>query len=469
MTDADHPHRARLTEQAQSHLAEAQTHLSEAQARIAAQAHTHLADAQARLAEAQAALGEQAARVGEEVRRVRHRVGLPPGFNLAGAARHRFWRSVFQLVGGFRVTGSAPYQAMVVAANHQSHADTAALLAAMPAPYKPVVVAADDYWFDSALRRTLLSLATGGVPVDRVSGGGYASLVAGAEKVLGAGSTLLVFPEGTRSTDGTLGPLHSGAMRIAQEFEVPLLPIALVGTGALLPKRGRLHPAAVEVRVGTAIAPQDLVSMDQVADQLRELLDRGPAVPGVSRTWQALHRFMAGPGGPIGAFAWSFAEALSWPITSEAYLLFVGAANPRRIPAAVAMQALGSTAGVLVHGALVRRGRRPPMPWTAPAMHEAAAEHLGAGARGMWRQALNGVPVKVYARAAAEAGLARAPLAGHTLAARGARAVGLGAAIAAGAWAGRRVLERAYGPYLTASTATYVAGLAAVVHRWRRR
>ncbi len=177
-------------------------------------------------------------------------MGLPPGFNVAGAVRHRAWRSFFQLVGGFRVTGSAPYQAMVVAANHQSHADTAALLAAMPAPYKPVVVAADDYWFDSRWRRTLLGLAIGGVPVDRVSGGGYASLVAGADRVLGAGSTLLVFPEGTRSTDGTLGTLHSGALRIAKEFDVPLLPVAVVGTHQLLPKHGRPRPVPVEVRVG---------------------------------------------------------------------------------------------------------------------------------------------------------------------------------------------------------------------------
>ncbi len=436
---------------------------------VMADVHARISDAQARFEGAGARLSEQAARVGEEARRVRHRVGLPPGFNVAGAMRHRLWRSAFQLVGGFRVTGSAPYEAMVVAANHQSHADTPALLAAMPAPYKPVVVAADDYWFGSGWRRSLLAFAIGGVPVDRVSGGGYASLVAGAEKVLGAGSSLLVFPEGTRSLDGTLGPLHGGALRLAREFEVPLLPIAVVGTHSLLPKRGRPRPGPVEVRVGTAIQPEDLHDMEQVAVQLRALLAQGPAVPGVSRTWQAVDRFMAGPAGLAGAAAWSFAEALSWPITSEAYLLFVAAANPRRIPKTVAMQTLGSAAGVLVHHWLVRRGTRPPTPWTTEPMHATAAEHLAAGARGIWRQALNGVPVKVYARAAAQTGVAPGPLALHALAARGARAAAFGAAIGVGARAGRRLLRRAYGPYLSTASVGYAAGLAAVVHRWRRR
>ncbi len=102
-------------------------------------------------------------------------------------------------------------------------------------------------------------------------------------------------------------------------------------------------------------------------------------------------------------------------------------------------------------------------------MRETAAEHLAGGASGIWRQALNGVPVKLYARAAADAGLPAGPLAAaHPRSPRHARRR-VRAAVAAGARDGRRVLERAYGPYLGLSVATYPTGLAAVVHRWRRR
>ena len=209
----------------------------------------------------------------------RRRVGLPPGFNLAGAARHTFWRNVFHLVGGYKVRGSAPYEAMVIVANHSSHADTPALIAAFPAPYKPVVVAAEDYWFEKAWMRLGLKLAIGAVPVHRKGGGGYAGLVDGAQTVLGAGSSLLVFPEGTRSTDGRLGELRSGAVRIAREFDVPILPVAIVGTHDLLPKGGGLHPGPVEVRLGHPIQPEDLVDddMSPVVHQLEALLAEGPA------------------------------------------------------------------------------------------------------------------------------------------------------------------------------------------------
>lgn len=217
--------------------------------------------------------------------RFRRHVGPPPGFTYRGAGRRLLWRTVFHVAGGFRVTGAAPYEAMVVVANHSSHADTPALLAAFPTPYKPMVVAAEDYWYRTRLRRAVVTLLVGAVPVRRVGGGGYESLLEAAEHVLGAGSSLLVFPEGTRSTTGDLGAFRSGAARIAREFQVPLLPVAVVGTRDLLPKGGRLRPGPVEVRVGRAIPPDELVvdDMAQAVAQIEELLAQGPAR--VDETW----------------------------------------------------------------------------------------------------------------------------------------------------------------------------------------
>ncbi|GIG40761.1 lysophospholipid acyltransferase family protein [Cellulomonas phragmiteti] len=405
----------------------------------------------------------------ETFQRLRRRVGLPPGFNLAGAVRHVAWRTAFHLVGGFRVVGSAPYEAMVVVANHSSHADTPALIAAFPAPYKPVVVAAGDYWFDTPWKARALKLAIGAVPVRRHGGGGYDSLIEGATQVLGSGSSLLVFPEGTRSTDGRLGRFRSGALRIAQEFDVPILPVAVVGTGDLLAKKGRLTPGPVEVRVGHPVDPHELTDMAPLVAQIEGMLAAGPAVPSRSRTWRVLRNVMSGPAGMVGAVAWGFAEAVSLPVTSEMYLVLVAASHPRRVLPAAGCLAVGSVAGVLVTRALTARGQQPPAPLTTRAMRERAALDLAVdGARGIWRQALNGVPVKVYAAAAGAAGVPAAPLAVHALGARGARSLAVGAAVGVAAGATAPVLRRFYGPYLVGAGVTFAVGLAAVVRRWSR-
>lgn len=399
----------------------------------------------------------------------RRRVGLPPGLDLAGWLRHTLWRHTFHAIGGFRVTGSAPYEAMVIVANHASHADTPALIGAFPAPYKPVVVAADDYWFRSRWRRLVLRIGIGGVPVEREGGGGYDTLVAAAQQVLGAGSSLLVFPEGTRSLDGEVGHFHSGPLRIAKEFDVPLLPVAVVGTHDLLPKRGGIMPGPVEVRLGRAIQPEELDESDpeRIRTEITALLDQGPPRPTTSRMWSTLRGVMGSRAGLVGAAGWGFAEAISSPLTQEVYLATFGASHLRRqIPTALALTA-GSVAGVLVTAVATRRGHRPPQPLTTDRMRTTAAEHLARGASGFWGQALNGVPVKVYAAEAGRRRLPLLPVALHAAGARGARALAIAVAAHAVAPHVEPFLRRFFGQYLTVFAVVYAEGLRRVVRHWR--
>ncbi len=399
---------------------------------------------------------------------VRRRVGIPRGRNLTGALRGGVWRQLFTIVGGYRVRGSAPYEAMVIVANHTSHADTPALLAAFPSPYKPVVVAADDYWYSSFWRRTMLRLAIGAVPVSR-SGGAYDGLVEGAQQVLGTGSSLLIFPEGTRSTDGQLGDFHTGPLRIAKEFDVPLLPVALVGAHSLLPKNGKFRAGPIEVRLGQPIQPEDLRDGDMgpVVQQIRILIDWDEATPSDDPVWNALNRFMDTKAAMAAAAGWGFAEAISWPVTSEMFLGIFGAANPRRVLPAAGWLTVGSVAGMLVTAVCTRNGRTPPAPLTTKAMRRRAAEHLTIGAVGVWRQAVNGIPTKVYAAEAGRRRIPLMPLAVNALGVRGARALAIGVVVAGASSKRQPLLRRAYRPYLVIASSAFAVGLTLVVRRWK--
>ncbi len=161
------------------------------------------------------------------------------------------------LTGGLRVAGAGelPAGPCVIVANHSSHADTAALIAALPARRKPAVAAAADYWFQGVFRSSVSRCLSAAFPVRR-TGGGSADLAAAAA-LLAAGHDVILYPEGTRSRDGRTGEFHRGAARLAAAAGVPLVPAGISGTRTLLPP-DRSGPAPrramVTVRFGTPVA-----------------------------------------------------------------------------------------------------------------------------------------------------------------------------------------------------------------------
>ena len=163
----------------------------------------------------------------------------------AAGARRVLWRAVLSLTGGLRVHGAAelPPGPCLIVANHSSHADTAALIAALPAWRKPVVAAAADYWFRGGFRPAICRALCAAFPVRR-SGGGSADLAA-ATRLLAAGHDVIVFPEGTRSRDGQIGDFRRGAARLAAAAGAPLVPAGISGTRALLPPAPAGRPAGV--------------------------------------------------------------------------------------------------------------------------------------------------------------------------------------------------------------------------------
>jgi 1-acyl-sn-glycerol-3-phosphate acyltransferase len=187
---------------------------------------------------------------------------------LSSVVRHWLWRAVSAVSGGLIVSGRWRVKGgCVVVANHSSHADTAVLLAALPPTAQPVFVAAADYWFDVPVRRFIASSLAGVLPVRRSGGGSFDAMLAAARPALEAGRVVVIYPEGTRSTNRVVGEFRSGALRLARECGVPVVPIALTGTADVLPKGGRYSPAPMQVRIGEPVDP-DAISAPQLREQV---------------------------------------------------------------------------------------------------------------------------------------------------------------------------------------------------------
>jgi 1-acyl-sn-glycerol-3-phosphate acyltransferase len=89
-------------------------------------------------------------------------------------------------------------------------------------------------------------------------------------KKLDAGHSLCVFPEGTRSPDGNLIEFYRGAFWVATRKRVPIVPILVEGTGAILRKKSlQIRPQPTLVRVLEAIDPAEVGYDDR---RLRDLV-----------------------------------------------------------------------------------------------------------------------------------------------------------------------------------------------------
>jgi len=213
---------------------------------------------------------------------------------LACTLRYYLWRTVSSWSGGLTVTGRRPQRGgCILVANHSSHADTAVLLAALPPRVKPVFAAASDYWFDVPARRFVMTSLAGGLPVRRTEGGTYAALLAAAKPALAQGRTVVIYPEGTRSTDGNIHEFRSGALHLARDCGVPVVPVALLGTGEVLPKNGHYSPTPMEVRFGEPMDPTTTTA-EGLRRAVVTLRDENPVREGRSRVRSAITLLFTG-------------------------------------------------------------------------------------------------------------------------------------------------------------------------------
>jgi 1-acyl-sn-glycerol-3-phosphate acyltransferase len=110
-------------------------------------------------------------------------------------------------------------------------------------------------------------------------------MLAECERTLGAGSSIMMFPEGTRSPTGRMRAFKPGAFELALRTGSPILPIAIQGTADALPKRGFVlqgqHP--IRVTILEEIPPQQFAqeSAEDLAWRVRETLAKWLGPDGV--------------------------------------------------------------------------------------------------------------------------------------------------------------------------------------------
>ena len=112
------------------------------------------------------------------------------------------------------------------------------------------------------------------IPLRRGDKQSVLAMLAACRKNLAAGSSVMLFPEGTRSKTDELRPFKGGAFELAQDLSLPLLPILLVGTRQALPKHGLLcGRARMQIRILPPVLPAMLAGKNalEAADQVRSL------------------------------------------------------------------------------------------------------------------------------------------------------------------------------------------------------
>ncbi len=173
---------------------------------------------------------------------------------------------------------------VVFVANHSSHMDTPTILRALPRAWRrrTAVAAATDYFYRKRTTAQAVSLLFNTVPMQRNGGGLGSDSTSHLDGLIRDRWSLLVYAEGTRSRDGSVGRLRSGAAVLGAAHGLDIVPIHVSGTHAVMPpgrrwmrrkpgSRGsRRQP--IEIRFGPPIRQRAGEHRTEVMERVRLFL-----------------------------------------------------------------------------------------------------------------------------------------------------------------------------------------------------
>lgn len=156
------------------------------------------------------------------------------------------------IAGGYVRWDRPPSQsgARVYFANHTSHLDFVLLWSYLPPDIRSRTrpVAARDYWAKGPVRRYFARRVFRALLIDR-SGSAARKAVDRMAEGIAAGDSLILFPEGTRSTNGTIAPFKAGLYHLCEAHPgLELVPVSMENLNRVLPK-GEFIPVPMVSRV----------------------------------------------------------------------------------------------------------------------------------------------------------------------------------------------------------------------------
>lgn len=162
----------------------------------------------------------------------------------------------------------SPGQRYVILSNHASYLDPPALVLALGLQYRWVI--------KKELRRVpLFGLAletSRNLFIDRSRGSDALASIKRGVAQLPEGTGVLLFPEGTRSRDGRLLPFKRGGFVIAQDGELPVLPVTIKGSHYCLPKgHAAFRPGVIEVVIHPPVSASGK-TQTELMDQVRQAI-----------------------------------------------------------------------------------------------------------------------------------------------------------------------------------------------------
>ena len=164
-------------------------------------------------------------------------------------------------------------RAVVYMSNHQSNIDPPAIVGVLP----PVLVLGKQEFFRVPILGRAMRLR-GFIPIDRRNRARAIAAVEEAAKSLQTGKSFLVFPEGTRSPDGRLGPFKKGAFMMAIKGGTPIVPISISGAFKVMAKgRFAIRPGRVRITFHDPVPTEGLTLDDRgrITERVRQAILSG--------------------------------------------------------------------------------------------------------------------------------------------------------------------------------------------------
>mgnify|MGYP001058078275 FL=1 len=187
-----------------------------------------------------------------------------------------FFRPVFKL---FRIQMTVQglenlpsKSGFVMVANHQSFLDINAVFAGVT---HTAFLAKSDLWKIPVFGWIMNN--TGSIPIYRKDPKKNAGMGKLIKKRTDQGYNYCVFPEGKRTSDGTMYPFKNGIFRIAKEHKLTIVPISLIDTGKVLSKNTLgLKPGPIQIIIHPPIFPKDYAdrSMEYIRDFAHQIIEQ---------------------------------------------------------------------------------------------------------------------------------------------------------------------------------------------------